>query len=1123
MNEQRHPANPQVALPAFVLGAALALLPMVVSHPAALLSLWLAQAPLALAAGSLMAWRPQRESWARRGGDLLAVALLYALPYLAAVVAIAWPLKMFVAYPGVESLLVLCSVAGLLLLALWNTWPSFARAAQSGGGLRALVAASRDDNDGADTGDALGLVAAVALLAVVMMGLLLAWPEPLFAESLRTPLLLGHVALASAVQMLLALPGWATREPASAGDAVAMQRAARVEPVLAPAPEEPAANEPDEAELGAPPDAQTLYAAVRDGDCEQALMSIAAGADVRALPGDDARDQRTLAMLAALLPDLRVLRALLEHGIDINHAHAGLSPLLAATRDSWQGRLDAVGMLLANGADAGFSDGDGNTPLHHAARSSDPGVVAALLDAGAALDAVNHDGLSPLAMACAVANWRVARLLLERGAAPAPVAGQPALLAASAGDDDAAGVGLLLRHKAKVDARDAQQRSALMLACQAGNPEIVEALLVAGADCNARDATGMTPLLEAASNGNIAVLQQLAEQPGLDVLVGDAQGRNALAMACLSSSNAPEVLSLLLAIGVDREQCDQQGKRPIEHAMSAGRWRLVAVLEPEQELPASIQTDAMAAVSDERTPAEWLRHALGAGDFAQAQALLDLAAPEPAVRDALLLECIDDANREVVSWLLAHGAQGDRAHAGQDSVLFSLLDRGEAGAPGLRRLLDHAISPAGAGGLARYLSACVAGVDDPDRGERLALELLARGADPFAPDMQGTPSACLAARLDWPLLLDRLLASGVDAGRRDAHGLTALHLACTVGSDLSVRVLVRHGAAVNARAPDGQTAQGIALANGHHDLVRWLEWPLWPLPNRALRPSDVPSAAMTGDLLAIERLLALGMPIDAQDAQGCTALLRAAGGGQRAIVERLLAAGADPSLAANTGATPLSAAVSMRQADIVECLLAGGAQVDQPLPGGVTPMMVACALGLTELVKRLLARRARIGAFDDQGHAPLHYAAQFLFQCRDRQRALDLLDTLLVSGAAPDQVSDSGHTPLLLLLGARADTGAQCDETVILAALDRLLAERVALDSREGRGFAPLHLAALHGLASVVRRLLQAGASPEVRDGLNRKAQEVAVLRGFVDVAAEFEPARAGASMARFLRNPDPG
>jgi len=1117
MTEPQHQRAPRVAVFAGLSGVGLALLPLVVVHPLALLGLWLAQAPLALAAGSLLGWRAHGEGWARRASDMLAAALLYALPYLAVAVAMAWPLQMFIAYPGIESLLVLCSVAGLLLFALWNTWPSFVRAAQIGGGLRALIAASREGNEISEVSDAFGLIVAAALLLLVVAGLLLAWPEPVFATHLRAPLLLAHAVLATAVQVVLARCNRTWRAPAAMAP-VATRRAERVEPVL-----DIAADSVSPPAVQAESTAQALYRAVADGDSKRALELLAAGADVHALPPADARDQRTLAMLAVLLPDLRVLRALLERGIDINHRHAGLSPLLVATRDSWQGRPDAVTMLLANGADPRAADGEGNTPLHHAARSSDPGVVAALLDAGAVLDAVNGEGWSALAVACATGNWRIARMLLEHGAKPAPEAGQPALLAASAGEDDAAGVELLLRHKAKVDARDAQQRTALLLACQAGNADVVAALLAAGADCNAGDAFAMTPLLQAASSGNSKVLQQLAEQPGLDVQVCDAQGCNALALACLSPSNSAEVMTLLLAIGVDREHCDHQGKRPIEHAMAAGRWRLVAVLEPEQALPASIQDDDSDPAGEVRTPAELLQQALGEGDFAQAQALFELAPPPAAARDALLLGFIDDDRHGVVRWLLAHGAQADRSHVGQDSVLFALLDRGEAGAHGLRRLLEQAISPAGAGVVARFLSACVAGVDDPERAEQLAVELLARGADPFAPDRQGTPSVCLAARLDWPLLLDRLLAMGVDSGRRDARGFTALHLACTVGSDLSVRVLVRHGAAVAARAPDGQTAQGIALANGHHDLVRWLEWPLWPLPSRALRPSDVPAAAMAGDVLAIDRLLALGMPIDAQDAQGCTALLRAAGGGQRAIVERLLRAGADPSLAAHTGATPLSAAVSMRQAEIVECLLAGGAQVDQPLPGGVTPLMVACALGLTDLVKRLASRRAQVNTLDDQGHAPLHYAAQFLFQCRDRQQALDLLDSLLLAGADPDPVSDSGHTPLLLLLGARADTSAQCDEGVILATLERLLAERVSLGSREGRGFAPLHLAALHGLASVVRRLLQAGASPEIRDGLNRKAQEVAVLRGFVDVAAEFEPARAGASMARFLRNPDPG
>ena len=112
-------------------------------------------------------------------------------------------------------------------------------------------------------------------------------------------------------------------------------------------------------------------------------------------------------------------------------------------------------------------------------------------------------------------------------------------------------------------------------------------------------------------------------------------------------------------------------------------------------------------------------------------------------------------------------------------------------------------------------------------------------------------------------------------------------------------------------------------------------------------------------------------------------------------------------------------------------------------------------------------------------------------------------------------------TPLLVLRGARAEPGTACDEDVVLAGLERLLDEEVALDARDPRGFGPLHLAALHGLLKVVQRLLRAGADPDLRDTLNRSAREIAVMRGFVDVAAEFVPATpGGVSMARFLREP---
>ena len=132
-----------------------------------------------------------------------------------------------------------------------------------------------------------------------------------------------------------------------------------------------------------------------------------------------------------------------------------------------------------------------------------------------------------------------------------------------------------------------------------------------------------------------------------------------------------------------------------------------------------------------------------------------------------------------------------------------------------------------------------------------------------------------------------------------------------------------------------------------------------------------------------------------------------------------------------------------------------------------------------------------------------------------------LFDTLLLAGAQADTKATGGATPLLLLLGARAEPGAACDETVVGAALSQLLDEEVSLEAQDARGFGPLHLAGLHGLLDLARRMLRAGADPDLRDTLNRTPREIAVMRGFIDLAAELAPANAqpGVSMARFLRD----
>ena len=1018
-----------------------------------------------------------------------------------------WPLASMQRAPSLSAAFALSAVAGLALVGLWRIWPFWSGLEREGGPPSRHWHAAQHDEVGAWRG--LGVAVPVTLLSAGIV--LLAWPGLVptggrwvagIAFALAAPVL--HLAMQRVRPVDASAPAAVYEEDAEPVDAAPVVEAP-LPPVVDPA-----------AQVAA------LYAAARAGRIDRALELLAAGADVHALPPEGERDQRSLPVLAAVLPDLRLLRALIAQGVDLNRVHAGTTPLLAATRDSWHGRPDAVMTLLANGADPRARDGEGNTPLHHAARSSDPGVAALLHDAAADLAALNREGLSPLAVACASGNWRLAKFLLERGARPEPDGGQPALLAAArTEDDDAAGVQLLLRHKAKVGARDANGRSALHEAAFAGHVEIVEALLAAGADPTVTDDEGRTPLLDAARGGRLAVFERLlARLPhGVagEAAASDAQGRNALILACVAEIASPELVSRLLELGVDPQHADHDGRTALDHAAAAGRWSLVRLLDAGYALPSAVtDTGTAEAPTPDLAPFALLREALREGRDNELDRIRALVTADEL--GALLHDDAIAASPQAIDWLLAHGAPADARDRRGDTLAFALMARGPIAAGPLRALLHRGASPAGAGGLARFLAASLVG-GAGRAAEAIALDLLDRGADPFAPSRAGDPPLTIAVRLGWAQLAARLLATGVDLDARDSHGMTPLHLAAALGRTDLLKALIVGGASPDRLAADGQTPLGVALSSGRRDLADWLDWRGWPLPRRPVQPADLPSAAIVGDADAVRRLIDLGLPVDAVDSQGCTALLRAAGGGHRAVVDLLLARGADLACTAHSGATALSAAVSMRHAEIVDRLLASGADIEQRLPGGLTALMVACALGLPDLSARLLAAGADVQSTDAQDRTALHCAAMFGFTARDRARLLALLDSLLLAGADVAREA-GGATPLLLLLGARAEPGTAADEDVLIAGLERLLDDGAALDVHDARGFGPLHLAALHGLVRVVQRLLRAGADPDRRDTLNRTPREIALMRGFIDIAAEFAPTPGGpVSMARFLRD----